>query len=119
LDVGVEMPLGLAEKTKQYSVSKNVLYPEAIQALVSLGFQVKSDDVNSGTIKASKGVSIWSRGQTITIIVSQSGEGSKVFVQSRENYQLIGYLQDQKNVNKIINELDSRLAHLATGNQEQ
>jgi hypothetical protein len=63
-------------------------------------------------IKASKGLSVWSWGQDITIIVSQKDGGSQVYVQSREKHQLVGYLKDQENVNKIIAGLDARLSNM-------
>jgi hypothetical protein len=94
--------------TKNYSVSKDVVFKETLNALNTLKIKTEKSDEPNGIIEAKVGASLLTWGHWIKISITPSKEGSSVYVESRAK-QLVSYGKDEENVNKIFAELDRRI----------
>jgi len=105
----------MANATKNYSASKNVVFKEALNAINALGFEIKNSDESNGIIEAKKGATfLHSTGQRVKVVVGPSGEGAQVYVESGM-MQLVDYGKNRENVNNIFAELDKRILSPAQG----
>jgi hypothetical protein len=101
------MPTAYNE-SKDYAVSKDVVFKEVLAALNILGFKVENSDEPNGLIEAHKGVSFRSWGESIRISIAASNGRSRVNVESRA-YQAVDWGKNRDNVRQIMTELDIRI----------
>ncbi len=88
------------EGSQSFPANGAAVFQAAMQAVPQSGFKLKGSDPEAGQIKASKGLSLMSWGETITITVGADG---RVTIKSASlAFQLVAYGKNQANVNKLF-----------------
>ncbi len=103
------MGLRSIEKIFVYKLSYERVFKEVKNALSDCKFKIKEADESSGKINASAGISIWSWGENINILVSKTSEGTQVDAYSGTKLQLIDWGKTRKNITNFFAALNKRL----------
>ena len=88
------------------------VFDKLILVLPQIGFKVKSSDRVIGRVTASAGMSLFSWGENLTIIVEKTEENQTLVAMEsalKVGVNLAGLHRHQKNFNKIIETLSAAL----------
>jgi len=93
-----------------YKAPFDKVYQEVINSLYDCKFKVKKEDRESGTILASAGISSWTWGERLEILVLEKIEGVEVVMHSIPKLASLLYKRKSKmNIEKFFSSLDKRV----------
>lgn len=97
---------------QKFPFGYEAVFDSLLGAVQSAGMTVKTEDKLIGRVTASAGMSLFSWGENVTIVVESLSENSTlVAIDSalKMGANLTGSHRHQKNFNKIISEMSSQL----------
>ena len=99
------------EAERSFAQPKTVVFDAAQRAIPTIkGMSVRSADPASGRIAASKGVSLRSWGENVSVVVEDDGpDRSRVKVESRLKAQLMDWGANKQNVESVLNAIALQL----------
>ena len=97
----------LKQKTITVNTDIATTIAAARQVISQYGWKVSFMDSNS--IKASTGISIWGWGETITIQTNGTGNTTYLNIQSKSAWALVDFGKNQENINKFLMKLSKFL----------
>ena len=72
----------MMEEVRKYSINADSMFEKLKKLSETLGFQVDKIDETNRRLMLSTGLSLFSYGETVEVIVNQEKEGSRVYVRS-------------------------------------
>lgn len=93
-------------ETCTYDATYSEIFGAVLQIIHRLGWTIENEDIMTGTIIASTGLSLRSWGESITIQAYRVGSQTKVSVTSTPEAQLIDWGKSEENERLIIRKLE-------------
>lgn len=109
---GNALSLASQSTNQRFPFAYDNVFANLLDVLDDLGMSVKSKDKVIGRVTASTGMSLFSWGENLTIVLQREGEGSTIVgIDSslKLGTNIAGAHRHHKNFEKIISALSSRL----------
>jgi flagellar basal body P-ring protein FlgI len=100
------------EVTRTYPAGRDVVYPALVRAMTNVGgVKIKQTDNERGIVEARTGVTIWSWGENLEAwVATLAPDATAVTVKIGLKVGLVGWGQQQRVANKILDALEMELA---------
>lgn len=96
----------MSEETRKYSEDADVIFKKLKRISREAGFQIDRIDETNRRLFLSTGLSLFSYGENVEIIVSREREGSKVFVSSKPKVFFNITANTRRNVQRVFEALE-------------
>ncbi|HEY3670093.1 MAG TPA: hypothetical protein VGN51_04095 [Acidimicrobiia bacterium] len=107
---------GPKQTTRTYAAPADRTFAAAERAVTRVGMKVKETDAARGIVRATTGVTIWSWGERVEVIVTDAGPDSSVLTVSIAlKFQLFGWGQQRRVADGLLDEIGRELATNTAG----
>jgi hypothetical protein len=89
------------ERSFRLRCNPRTAFEAALEAVRDEGFEVVSDDPETGSIRAEKGVSLWSWGEEVDVGIVAEGREAVANVSSVSRAQIVDWGTNEVNVEKV------------------
>ncbi|GEM_PF-296991 len=110
--IGACMSIASQSTHQKFPFPYDIVYDETLNVIPEVGLRLKEEDKMLGRIVANTGMSLFSWGENIVIIIEKQNEGTTIVgIESslKLGINVAGAHRHQKNFNEIISALSKRL----------